>query len=100
MSGRLATGGKEKGGAVVMVTTNTAGRVGPLGGSGFFSAFLARLPLYTVDRLSFRRGSPGVESGRCPRPRSAQEKAQEAQEEAQEETLPGRGGWAHAAVSC
>ena len=58
-----------------MVTANTAGRVGPLRGIGFFWAFSDPLLMYTVDRLSFCRGSPGVEFGGCPRPRSAQEKA-------------------------
>lgn len=98
--GYLATGGKEKGGVVVMVTACTAGRVGPFGGIGFFKAFPARLLWSTVDRLSLRRGSTGIESGGCPWPWSAQEKAQEAQEKTQEETPSGRGGWADAAVTC
>ena len=92
--GYFATGGKQKGGAV-MVIPEYRGNNRTLRGTGLF------LPLpYIFDRLSFCRGSPGVESSGCPRPRSAQEKAQETQEETQEKTLPGRGGWANAAVSC
>ena len=79
----------------LMVIPEFRGNNRTLRGTGLF------LPLpYIFDRLSFCRGSPGVESGGCPRPRSAQEKAQETQEETQEKTLPGRGGWANAAVSC